>query len=184
MGEGLAAIDHVSVDVILANPCSQVRDVPKALHAAWAHVMADVLEQVQAVAEGEAEADSRERVRPVPSVDQAWDQARGQASDQARDQACLQLDNSRDKSLDKLKGNTLDDSPPTRAADDSRRSNPQLEELLILGVMAKPEAPFGGEALVAALRGQGLKYGDMGIVHRVDDSADRSEARLRGPGEA
>ena len=50
--------------------------------------------------------------------------------------------------------------------------------MLILGVMAKPEAPFGGEALVAALRGQGLKYGDMGIFHRVNDSAGRNEARL------
>ena len=87
-------------------------------------------------------------------------------------------DNSRDKSLDKLKGTTPDDSSDTEAAKDSRRSNPQLEELLILGVMAKPEAPFGGEALVAALRGQGLKYGDMGIFHRVDDSADRNETRL------
>ena len=85
---------------------------------------------------------------------------------------------SQDNSRDNSKGNTLDDSPPTKAADDSRRSNPQLEELVILGVMAKPEAPFGGEALVAALRGQGLKYGDMGIFHRVDDSADRNEARL------
>lgn len=54
------------------------------------------------------------------------------------------------------------------AMKDVRRNNPQLEELLILGVMAKPEAPFGGDALVAALRGQGLKYGDMGIFHRLD----------------
>ncbi|MEC8143697.1 MAG: cell division protein ZipA [Pseudomonadota bacterium] len=84
----------------------------------------------------------------------------------------------RDNSRDKSKGNTLDDSRPTKAADDSRRSNPQIEELLILGVMARPETPFGGEALVAALRGQGLKYGDMGIFHRVDDSADRNEVRL------
>ena len=82
------------------------------------------------------------------------------------------------KSRDKSKGTTPDDPSDTEAADDSRRSNPQLEELLILGVMAKPEAPFGGEALVAALRGQGLKYGDMGIFHRVDDSADRNETRL------
>ena len=59
VGEGLAAIDHVSVDVILANPCSQVREVPKALHAAWAHVMVDVLELVQATAEGEPEARDR-----------------------------------------------------------------------------------------------------------------------------
>ena len=50
---------------------------------------------------------------------------------------------------------------------DARRNNPQLEELLILGVMAKPEAPFDGAALIAALRGQGLKYGDMGIFHRL-----------------
>lgn len=84
----------------------------------------------------------------------------------------------RDDSRDKSKADTLDGSRPTKSADDSRRINPQLEQLLILGVMAKPEAPFGGEALVAALRGQGLKYGDMGIFHRVDDSADRNQARL------
>ena len=61
---------------------------------------------------------------------------------------------------------------------DARRNNPQLEELLILGVMAKPEAPFGGAALVAALRGQGLKYGDMGIFHRLGAGKDASEERL------
>lgn len=58
--------------------------------------------------------------------------------------------------------------------DDSRRQNPQMEELLILGVMAKPDAPFGGDDLVAALRGQGLKFGDMGIFHRTQgDSGER-----------
>ena len=65
---------------------------------------------------------------------------------------------------------------------DARRNNPQLEELLILGVMAKPEAPFGGAELVAALRGQGLKYGDMGIFHRLGAGEvagkDASEERL------
>ena len=60
------------------------------------------------------------------------------------------------------------------APDDPRRQNPQLEELLILGVMAKPDAPFGGDDLVAALRGQGLKFGDMGIFHRTQsDSGER-----------
>ena len=54
----------------------------------------------------------------------------------------------------------------------SRRQEPQLEELIILGVMAKKDAPFGGEALVAALRGQGLKYGEMGIFHRLDAGGD------------
>ena len=82
------------------------------------------------------------------------------------------------KSRDKPRDNTPEESSSTNAANDSRGRNPQLEELLILGVMAKPEAPFGGEALVAALRGQGLKYGDMGIFHRVDDSANRNDARL------
>ncbi len=70
----------------------------------------------------------------------------------------------------------------TNHAKDARRSDPQLEELLILGVMAKPEAPFGGDALVAALRGQGLKYGDMGIFHRLsarqDAGKDGSDERL------
>lgn len=68
-----------------------------------------------------------------------------------------------------------DDANETK---DARRNNPQLEELLILGVMAKPEAPFGGAALVAALRGQGFKYGDMGIFHRLVVGKDASEERL------
>ena len=60
------------------------------------------------------------------------------------------------------------------APPESRRQNPQLEELLILGVMAKPDAPFGGDDLVAALRGQGLKFGDMGIFHRTQgDNGER-----------
>jgi cell division protein ZipA len=58
--------------------------------------------------------------------------------------------------------------------DDARRKNPQLEELLILGVMAQSGEPFGGDELVAALRGQGLKFGDMGIFHRTHgDSGER-----------
>ena len=40
--------------------------------------------------------------------------------------------------------------------------------------MAKADEPFGGDDLVAALRGQGLKFGDMGIFHRThDDSGER-----------
>ncbi len=84
----------------------------------------------------------------------------------------------RDNSRDKSKGKALDETSDTEAANDFRRSNPKLEDLLILGVMAKPQSPFGGEALVAALRGQGLKYGDMGIFHRLDNSANANEARL------
>jgi cell division protein ZipA len=79
--------------------------------------------------------------------------------------------------------NNAEETPATLADEanytkDARRNNPQLEELLILGVMAKPEAPFGGAALVAALRGQGLKYGDMGIFHRLGAGKDASQERL------
>ncbi len=57
---------------------------------------------------------------------------------------------------------------------DRRRQDPQLEELLILGVLAKSDQPFGGEELISALRGQGLKFGDMGIFHRLgDDQGER-----------
>lgn len=45
---------------------------------------------------------------------------------------------------------------------------PTLEELLILGVMAKSGRTFGGEELIEALRAQGLKFGDMGIFHRQE----------------
>ncbi|NCF45871.1 MAG: cell division protein ZipA [Proteobacteria bacterium] len=61
-----------------------------------------------------------------------------------------------------------------QAVVDRRRQDPQLEELLILGVMAKSNQSFGGEELIAALRGQGLKFGDMGIFHRLgDDQGER-----------
>ena len=70
-------------------------------------------------------------------------------------------------------------------ASDSRRAAPQLEELLILGIMAPPDEPFVGEELIAALRGQGLKFGDMGIFHRLSsDGEDRlfSVANALEPG--
>lgn len=59
-----------------------------------------------------------------------------------------------------------------KSATDTRRQDPKPEELLILGVMSKAEESFGGEELVAALRGQGLKFGDMGIFHRRGSDVD------------
>jgi cell division protein ZipA len=49
-----------------------------------------------------------------------------------------------------------------------RPKEPKLEDLLILGVMAKSGSSFGGVELIGALRAQGLKFGDMGIFHREE----------------
>ncbi len=71
------------------------------------------------------------------------------------------------------------ESAATLGASSSSRRNdakrePKLEELLILGVMAKRGSAFGGEALIEALRAQGLKFGDMGIFHRqTGESGER-----------
>ena len=43
-----------------------------------------------------------------------------------------------------------------------------VEELLVLNVLAPRGTRFEGEGIVNALRGQGLRYGDMNIFHRVD----------------
>ncbi|MDA9999280.1 cell division protein ZipA [bacterium] len=46
------------------------------------------------------------------------------------------------------------------------------DELIILGVLAKSGAVFKGPELVAALRGQGLKFGNMSIFHRIDSATN------------
>ena len=46
------------------------------------------------------------------------------------------------------------------------------DELIILGVLAKSGAVFKGPELVAALRGQGLKFGNMSVFHRIDSATD------------
>lgn len=45
---------------------------------------------------------------------------------------------------------------------------PAVEELIVMNVLAPRGEPFSGDALFAALRGKGLKFGDMNIFHRVD----------------
>ena len=46
--------------------------------------------------------------------------------------------------------------------------NLPVQELLVINLLAAKGAPFDGEALVNALRKQGLKYGEMNIFHRID----------------
>ena len=43
-----------------------------------------------------------------------------------------------------------------------------LEELLVIYVLAQPDRPFAGRELVSTLRGKGLRYGQMNIFHRLD----------------
>ena len=47
------------------------------------------------------------------------------------------------------------------------------DELIILGVLAKSGSVFKGAELVDALRGQGLKFGNMSIFHRIDSTTDQ-----------
>ena len=45
---------------------------------------------------------------------------------------------------------------------------PPVEELIVMNVLAPDGEPFTGDQLFAALRGKGLKFGDMNIFHRLD----------------
>lgn len=64
----------------------------------------------------------------------------------------------------KLHGRKREDKPAAPAVPEAA----PVEELLIVNVLAPRGERFDGEGLVNALRGQGLRYGDMNIFHRVD----------------
>ena len=53
---------------------------------------------------------------------------------------------------------------------DERTPPTSPDELIILGVLAKSGSVFKGAELVDALRGQGLKFGNMSIFHRIDST--------------
>jgi len=54
-----------------------------------------------------------------------------------------------------------------KAADQTPEATP-IEELIVMNVLARRGAPFTGDQVFAALRGKGLKFGDMNIFHRID----------------
>ena len=56
---------------------------------------------------------------------------------------------------------------------DERTPPTSPDELIILGVFAKSGSVFKGAELVDALRGQGLKFGNMSIFHRIDSTTDQ-----------
>ena len=56
---------------------------------------------------------------------------------------------------------------------DERTPPTSPDELIILGLLAKSGSVFKGAELVDALRGQGLKFGNMSIFHRIDSTTDQ-----------
>ena len=74
-----------------------------------------------------------------------------------------------------LRTNTGGENPPLEqdAAGSATQQGepalaPDVEELIIVNVVAPRGQPFTGEPLVTALRRQGLRYGEMNIFHRID----------------
>ena len=43
-----------------------------------------------------------------------------------------------------------------------------VEELIVMNVLSEPASPYTGDELFTALRGCGLKFGDMNIFHRIE----------------
>ena len=89
---------------------------------------------------------------------------RGRDKDKDKDRDKEKTVGSRSRAGQATGGETSSRANDTR----TQRGEPKLEELLILGVLAKNGSSFGGEELIAALRAQGLKFGDMGIFHRAE----------------
>ncbi len=56
----------------------------------------------------------------------------------------------------------------SRNADRSPATEPVVEELIVIHVVAARGQRFEGPALVEALRARGLRYGEMNIFHRLD----------------
>ena len=50
----------------------------------------------------------------------------------------------------------------------------KLTELIVVNVLAASNQAFAGADLVAALRRQGLRFGEMSIFHRIDEASSSS----------
>ncbi|MEM7003637.1 MAG: cell division protein ZipA [Pseudomonadota bacterium] len=76
--------------------------------------------------------------------------------------------------------------PPVPAEqNDEPRLQQNVEELVIVNVVAQRHARFSGADLVTALRNQSLRYGEMNIFHRIDTASkikQFSVANLVEPG--
>ena len=75
--------------------------------------------------------------------------------------------------------------PATAEQSDEPRLQQNVEELVIVNVVAQRHARFSGADLVTALRNQSLRYGEMNIFHRIDTASkikQFSVANLVEPG--
>lgn len=72
------------------------------------------------------------------------------------------------KERDKPARPTAEPVTEATSSQDEPALAPDVEELLIVNVVAPRGKRFEGEPLVNALRRQGLRYGEMNIFHRVD----------------
>ena len=72
----------------------------------------------------------------------------------------------KDSTVSKARAVEITGSPQV----DERTPPTSPDELIILGVLAKSGSVFKGAELVDALRGQGLKFGNMSIFHRIDST--------------
>ena len=119
----------------------------------------------------------------APVAESARERAMGQAPAQAAnasdsEPAPIRSDTSSQSPLPDTGPIIAQDPKPSRsgprgdaAAPSETRAappDPGGEELLLINLMAPSGERFVGEALLAALRGQGLKYGEMNIFHRRD----------------
>lgn len=58
--------------------------------------------------------------------------------------------------------------PQRRGEPTESEAPPAVEELVVMNVLALADEPYTGDAIFAALRACGLKFGDMNIFHRVE----------------
>lgn len=96
----------------------------------------------------------------------------------------------------RIPGESLAAEPPRRPRRLAARSEPEepaltvaerppVEELIVMNVLARRGAPLTGDQVFAALRGRGMRFGEMNIFHRMEPesrSVRYSVANIVEPG--
>ena len=82
----------------------------------------------------------------------------------------------RKRPLDLDKGSTAEAGNKTNSmqADGLSVASGKLTELIVVNVLAASNQAFAGADLVAALRRQGLRFGEMSIFHKIDEASSSS----------
>ncbi|RDH43449.1 cell division protein ZipA [Zooshikella ganghwensis] len=63
----------------------------------------------------------------------------------------------------------------TASVEDSTDTKKAVEDIIVIHVIAKSDTSFAGDALLALLTKNGLRFGDMNIFHCYDSSVNRGE---------